>query len=191
VIAAFLLVGAQPHARFMVESVKDVLKCHIVQMSDLKTPEVPGVDEVVRLPFKVPLMVYRLRHLWNYPHERMLILDTDVLVKKSVEDVWGDFDIALTRRPSEASFGMPYNTGVMFSQNRSFWGACHDWLVWQRPEWQAWYGDQRAVARMAGSYNVKTLSAEEFNWSPNSRNDVSEARFWHFKGAIRKKWMIA
>jgi hypothetical protein len=191
VIASFLLVGDQPHARLMVKSVKDVIGCPIVQMSDLQTPQLEGVDEVIRLPFKVPLMVYRLRHLWNYPHERMLILDTDIICKKPVDDVWGDFDIALTKRPKKHSFGMPYNTGVMFSQNRNFWGACHDWLIWQRPNLQAWYGDQYAVARMAGSYNVKTLAVEEFNWSPNFVLDASDkARFWHYKGSIRKKWML-
>src|SRR5258708_24822697 len=134
----------------MVESVKDVLKCHVVQMSDSLTPQVAGVDEVVRILFRVPLMVYRLRHLWNYPHQRMLILDTDVLCKKPVDDVWGDCDVALTKRPQEESFGMPYNTGVMFSQSRNFWGSCHDWLVGQSKDLQAWYGDQLAVAKMAG-----------------------------------------
>ena len=76
-IASFLLVGEQSHAAQMVASVKEVHGCDVVQMSDLKTPKVDGVDEVVRQPFKIPLMLYRLRHLAAAQADDMLVLDTD------------------------------------------------------------------------------------------------------------------
>lgn len=192
-IASFLLVGDQSYVGRMVVSVQSVLGCPIVQMSDLKTPKVEGVDEVIRLPFRVPLMLYRLKHLASFPHEEMLILDTDVIAKAPVDDVWHfDFDIALTRRPEVESFGMPFNTGVMFSRTRDFWQDCYRWLETQKPELHAWYGDQHAVAAIAkrGEYDICSLPAEEFNWSPNSWEDSSDARFWHYKGRVRKKWLM-
>jgi len=200
-IASFLLVGEQPYAETMVRSIKDVHGCKVVQMSDLRTPAVPGVDEVVRIPFKVPLMLYRLKHLASYRHDEMLIVDTDVVAKKPIDDILQfDFDVALTLRDygelftgdgTDVSSTMPFNTGVMISRTTEFWAECFNWLAAESPELQRWYGDQRAVFEVTerGGYHVLALPCAEFNWAPNSRTDTSEARFWHYKGGIRKKWM--
>ena len=195
--AAFLLVGDQPYSRLMVQSLKQ-LKCPIIQMSDLKTPKVEGVDEVVRIPFRVPLTCYRLKHLAEFPHDEMLIVDTDVICKGQIGDVWeSEFDVAVTARDpgvffsygKDVSKDMPYNTGVMFSRSQSFWKDCLAWLSDQNDGIQQWYGDQLAVAAVSPRYSVKSLPCSEFNWSPNSRQDSSQARFWHYKGAVRKKWL--
>lgn len=200
-IASFLLVGRQHYAESMVASLKAVHGCEVVQMTDLRSDPVPGVDQVVRLPFRVPLMLYRLKHLLSFPHDELLIVDTDVIAKLPVEDLWEyPFDVALTLRDhgelyngDGADIGgeMPFNTGVMFSRSQQFWEDCYHWLERQSPELQNWYGDQKAVAQIAHrpQYLVQVLPCSEFNWAPNSRNDCSEARFWHYKGAIRKKWI--
>ena len=200
--ASFLLVGEQPaYVERMVESIKDVHGIPVVQMTDLKSPKVKGVDEVVRLPFKVPLMLYRLKHLSLYRHTEMLIVDTDVIAKRPVDDVWEiDFDVGLTfRNPGELYTGdgidrandMPFNTGVMFSRGNAFWRDCYSWLTHGTPEQQRWYGDQLAVANVARreTHSVLGLLCSEFNWSPSHRDDTSDARFWHYKGAVRKKWI--
>jgi hypothetical protein len=170
-------------------------------MSDLMTPAVEGVDEVVRIPFKIPLMSYRLKHLAELKHDDLLIVDTDVIAKTSVSDLWDDeFDVALTKRESGELYGgdgtdlasrMDFNTGVMFSRSRDFWAECYRWLVRQEDSLQRWYGDQRAVFEVVarGHYEVLVLDCAEYNWAPNSREDTSQARFWHYKGGIRKKWM--
>lgn len=199
--ASFLLVGEAPYAEKMVQSVKDVLGLPVVQMTDLRTKAVRGVDEVVRVPFKIPLMLYRLKHLASYRHTEMLILDTDVIAKRPVDDVWEiDFDVAVTLRlPGELYTGdgvdrhaeMPVNTGVMFSRSQEFWADCYSHLLGGTPEDHRWYGDQIAVSHVMRhkSYDVLCLLCSEFNWSPSHRDDVSDARFWHYKGAIRKKWI--
>lgn len=195
-----MLVGDQPYARHMVESLKDVHHCEVLQMSDLKTSAVPGVSEVIRLPFNIPLMLYRLKHLANLPEGDTLIVDTDVLAKHAIDDVWAQpFEIALTRRESgevldgttDISQVMPYNTGVMLSRSRQFWIDCREWLGHQPENLHQWYGDQHAVAEVARReiFDVLELPCAEFNWSPNSRGETSEARFWHYKGAVRKKWI--
>lgn len=200
-IASFLLVGHQPYAEAMVRSLKATQNCPVVQMSDLRTPKVVGVDEVVRIPFRVPLMLYRLKHLAAYPHDEMLIVDTDVIAKASVADIWDcDFDVGVTvREPGHLYNGdgvdiagrMDFNTGVMFSRSQAFWAECYRWLAAEDDSLQRWFGDQRAVFEVIhrGGYDTMFLRCAEFNWAPNHRYDSSAARFWHYKGAIRKKWI--
>jgi hypothetical protein len=202
-VASFLLVGHQPWAPLMVESIRRVTGYHVVQMSDLTTPEVDGADEVVRIPFRVPLMSYRLKHLANFPYDQWVTFDTDVLVKKGLDDVWHKpFDIAVTkRRPgkvtdtrdgTDVAPSMPFNTGVMFSREPQFWRDAYAWLRKQSDGVQAWYGDQLAVAEIASQdrYKVLKLPASEFNWTPATRDERSDARVWHYKGAEPKKWLL-
>jgi len=198
---SFLLVGSVPYAETMVQSMKDVHSLPVVQMTDLTSPAVAGVDEVVRLPFRIPLMLYRLKHLANYPHTEMLVVDTDVIAKRPVDDIWDrPFDVALTfRDPGELktadgidrSTEMPINTGVMFSRSRDFWRDAQAYLAHGTPELQRWYGDQVAVTEIMRRkmYDVLLLPCSEFNWAPSHRLDTSDAAFWHYKGAIRKKWI--
>ena len=198
---SFLLVGDQPYAEHMVASAKEVLGLPIVQMSDYDTPAVKGVTEVVRIVKEIPLMPFRLMHLAQFWHEEMLILDTDVIVKRPVDDVWArKFDVALCRRNDEYCFDtttgrniakkMPVNTGVMFSRGNSFWAEAAMWLC-DQPKYHDWWGDQMAVAEVCrrGKYHVLLLPESEFNWSPIDEHDTSEARFWHYKGKHRKAWI--
>lgn len=200
-IACFLLVGRQHYAPSMVRALKEVHGCEVVQMSDLRSEAVAGVDRVIRLPFKVPLMLYRFKHLLSFEHDELLIIDTDVIAKLPIEDVWErPFDVGLTLRDQGELYNgdgadiggdMPFNTGVMFSRSQQFWEDCYQWLEKQSPELQNWYGDQKAVAQIAHrpQYLVNVFPCSEFNWAPNSRDDSSNARFWHYKGAVRKKWI--
>jgi hypothetical protein len=200
-IASFLLVGEQPYAVSMVAALKEVHECPVIQMSDLNTPKVEGVDEIVRIPFKVPLMLYRFKHLANFDHNDMLIVDTDVIAKRPIDDVWRvHFDVALTIREQGELYNgdgadiggiMPFNTGVMLSRSQAFWRDCYTWLAKQSEEKQKWYGDQEAVAVVAGRkpYEVLILPCSKYNWAPTHSTDNSDAYFWHYKGAIRKKWI--
>jgi hypothetical protein len=198
---SFLLVGDQPWAKEMVASAKDVLGLPIIQMSDDETPEVPGVTHVVRIKREIPLMPYRLMHLASFGHDEMLILDTDIIVKKPVDDVWDrKFDVALCQRKDKFCFDtvtgknvanmMPFNTGVMFSRSNTFWAEAAIWLC-DQPDYHDWYGDQMAVAEVCrgGKHHVLLLPGEEFNWSPLTESDTSGARIWHYKGKFRKAWM--
>lgn len=201
-VASFLLVGNQPWCERMVRSVKTVTGYRIVQMSDLETSKVNGVDEVVRIGKDMELMPFRLLHLASYPHDEMLILDTDILLRKPVEDVWArDFEIALCHREEskltiqgtdfDVAKMMPFNTGVMFSRSQEFWAHCAVWLSEQPLENQKWWGDQMAVAQMAPKFRTLVLPSQEFNWTPKSADDQSDARVWHYKGTNRKEWMLS
>lgn len=198
---SFLLVGEQPWAAHMVESANRVLGVPVIQMSDEATPKVEGVAHVVRMAKEIPLMPYRLMHLASFGHEEMLILDTDVIVKKSVDDVWArKFDVALCRRDEQFCFDkgtgknvaslMPVNTGVMFSRSNVFWAEAAIWLC-EQTDYQKWWGDQMAVAEVCKreKYHVLLLPSHEFNWTPLDEQDSSDARIWHYKGEKRKAWI--
>ena len=197
-IASFLAVGEQPWARLMVRSVKRHTGYPVVQMSDEDTREVPGVDAVVRIPREgMGLMSYRLLHLADFAHEEMLILDADVIMKASVDDVWERaFDVALCQRePGRVLYRdediaplMPFNTGVMFSRSNAFWKHCSVWLEEQTPDKKVWWGDQLAVAAMAPKFHTLVLPSKEFNWTPDSADQESAARAYHYKG-LRKAWI--
>lgn len=198
-VVTFLQVGQQTWSAAMVESAK-TLGYPIVQMSDLKTPRVAGVDEVIRLPMKVPLMPFRLKHLALCPYKTWLTLDTDILVKKPVADVFErSFDVAITRRTegvclhngTDIAPSMPFNTGVIFSRTPEFWMEAYDWLRSQDDAKQHWWGDQLAVAEIANrlKYHVLVLPGHEFNWTPSHEGEQSEARIWHYKGVNRKEWI--
>lgn len=178
----------------MVDSAQ-ILGLPIVQMSDEDTPAVEGVTEVIRLRKEIPLMPYRLLHLAQFPHET-LVLDTDVLVKSQVDDVWArSFDIAICRRDEPHIWDkaidiaplMPVNTGVVFSRSQRFWQEAAVWLF-NHTAYHQWYGDQMAVAKICPKYHTLLLPAHEFNWTPLDPQDSSEARLWHYKGP-RKEWM--
>ena len=200
-VATFLLVGDQPWAPLMVESINRVTGYPVVQLSDLDTPEVEGVDDVVRLPMREALMPFRLRHLADCPYEQWVTFDTDILVKKSLDDVWArDFDIAITHRTEgrclhngvDIAPAMPFNTGVMFSRDPEFWRQAYLWLRKQPQENQIWWGDQLAVAEIAkrNQFHILVLPGSEFNWTPDTPGEKSDARVWHYKGANRKEWML-
>lgn len=194
-------VGTCSYAHKMVQSVKSVLNVPVVQMTDLKSVPVEGVDEVRRLPFKVGLMMFRMKHLIEYPHDEMAILDTDIIAKKAIDEVWAQpFDVALTRRAGGRLLDanghdlgpfMPFNSGVMFSRTTEFWRDCYSIMQLMPPDLQNWYGDQFAIAEIAkrGKYKVLELQCMDYNWTPKTPEDSSSASFWHYKGDKRKDWM--
>lgn len=189
-IVSFLLSYQEaPYAEKMVAAAKEVHGCDVVQMTDLVTPKVTGVDEVIRHKPDVPLMVFRLRHLATFHHQDMLILDTDVICKAPCPEVWAkDFDVALTKRDAEF---MPYNTGVMFSRSIDFWQDSLDFLLRRcKPHHQNWYGDQLAVNGVVKTnrYTVLDLPCGTYNWTPEAQDETSDAKFWHYKGC-RKEWI--
>jgi hypothetical protein len=196
---AFLHVGDDLRLpTIMVASAKR-LGYALVQMSDERSPAVPGVDAVTRLPWDGErLMTYRLQHLAVFP-EPALIVDTDVMILRDVCAIWErEFDVALTRRigpaldPNGVDLAemMPYNTGVMFSRSQAFWERCYALCREFPPEVQRWYGDQYAVRFAAPEFKVLELPVDPYNYSPASpEEDVSGKLIVHYKGE-RKEWML-
>lgn len=206
----FLHVGADTQlARLMVESVRSAMPgVAVTQMSDgLTASRVEGVDEVRDLPYHPAwggrLMTYRMRHLADLPQDDWLILDTDVIVQKNVDDVFCgmhrlEIDATLTRRRGvildERGVNlverMPYNSGVMFCRSPRFWARCLEVCESLPLEEQRWFGDQLSLVRAAPDFSFAELPCEIFNYSPDRADeDLSHVAIVHYKGK-RKKWML-
>lgn len=200
---AFLLVGRKRHARlasFMVSSLRKVMPdAQIIQQTDSVTKAIAGVDRVERLDWNgKQLMTYRLRHLSNLK-EPTLVLDVDIVVQRDVSEIEQvEGDIVLTSRHAakeELADAMPYNTGVMFVRNPTFFSDCWEWCKQASSEVQRWGGDQLAVAAVVkdGKFTVSTIPGRIYNFSPKRRGDkrLEQAAIVHYKGADRKRWMVA
>lgn len=213
--AAFLHVGPDLELpELLVASLKKAMPVtRVVQLSDVETARVPGVDDVVRRPWDhTNLMTFRLEHYAALPADaRYLLLDTDMIVQADVSSVFEldpSFDVAMHKRettivvpPAWPDFPellhqdlakiMPFNTGVIFARNARFWQVALESLRGLEARYHRWFGDQVAVriAVETGAFKVLELHPA-FNFTPNTEGeDVSRAYVVHYKGP-RKAWMI-
>lgn len=195
---AFLHAQQEPtYANAMVQSVQRHMPgVELLQLTDEWTPELEGCRAVRKKWDGNDIMVFKMRHLSELEGE-ILALDTDVKVQADVSSVFAlPFDVALTWRdgPIRGPSGqditkiMPINCGVMFSRNPEFWRACVEFCMVHEVE--HWCADQLTVPHVARGFNVLRLHCDNFNHTPNSRDeDVSSRLIVHYKGD-RKDWML-
>lgn len=190
-------------ASLMVQSVRAAMpNVEIVQMTDTKTMDIPGVDTLIRIKPHCELMPYRLYHLAQFPAGDAIFLDTDVIVRRDLSAVFSEpFDVCLTYRKKGIKFNgsdvaqwMPYNTGVIFSRRPGFFRDAYEHCLTLSADHQLWFGDQLAIKAVAdsGKYRVSELPCAQWNYTPNKPDeDVSEKFAVHYKGAPRKAWMLS
>lgn len=193
-------------AENMVQSVIEILPdAHIVQMTSPTTMSIPGISQRVERVVRkdnAPLMIYRLEHLANLPHEEMLLLDIDVVMQRDPWQVFDTaFDMCFTKRDRDVTVdgksiaaAMPYNIGVMFSRSQQFWREAHRYVQALSPEHQQWWGDQLAVKHLvdSGRYKIHEVSADPYNYSPLVPSEDVRRKFMvHWKGKWRKEVLMA
>ncbi len=192
-------------ARRMVVSAKEAMPgIEIVQMTDMRTPIIRGVDDAQLVETKEgdEFMPYRLKHLSLFEGDG-IFLDTDIIVKRDLREAFDEpFEVGLTKRDypifgkqtgQNLAEAMPYNTGVMFSRSQGFWRDCYEYCLSLPKEKQQWWGDQLAVKAIAesGEYKVKVFNCETWNRVPVRSDDLGDAYAVHYKGEKRKEWMLA
>ena len=195
----FFVQGSGIHwdlAKHLIASCKK-LNLSVFQLTDDKTPECEGVDGVVRLGGTVPMAIRRMT-LQSMLAGEWLFVDTDVVLQKDPSQVFrSPFDIALTDRVGslwEHSPGvknMPFNTGVVFSRQPSFFKRVVGALKGLPPPLQEWYGDQLVICEMQKQNQVsaRILPGQVYNFTPANRDDDrSHAAIIHYKGP-RKAWI--
>jgi hypothetical protein len=177
------------------------------QLSDGQSPAIDGTDGILRLP-SAPLALLTAVHYAQRDGEWLLV-DTDVIVQRDVRAVFDDqsFDVAVASRsgtlvanelePSHESAKfmerMPHNIGVVFSRCPAFWHEVAQRVAKQNAQAQAWMANQQQACDLIreGKYRSKVLDPG-FNWSPRtSDEDVSGHAIVHYKGPVRKPWMLA
>lgn len=191
------------HASALVRECRRLMPtCPVVQLSDTRTPPVPGVGEVQRLTpveSQAPLLDQRLS-LYARCVGEWLLLDTDVQVRNSVAGVFDDalFDVALCDRnwphlPQGEPMlqTMPFNTGVVFTRRELFWMQVLDtYRSFPEAVRADWLSEQQAVYAVvrSGRFRVKILSGMAYNYPPDRADAIPPiAALVHYKGP-RKAW---
>lgn len=223
-------IRGQKHARLADVSIAAARKvmpaAHFQVATDDPEVTVAGA-EMVRFDPGLPLMVAnleaQLQILWRH-RTPVWFLDTDVLLVKPLPELW-DEQIAVTWRdnlggklkddPDELQVvaTMPYNFGVIGVQPGP---RVIEAFLWMRervrvmnPDLQRWYGNQLALASLAGprpasgeaieqrripwsltlpwpSVTVRKLPGEVYNYTPAEVDeDLTERVALHFKGHSR------
>jgi hypothetical protein len=194
-------------ADLMIRSVRATMPdVEIVQLTDEASPKVDGADSVRRLP-PGKMLERRIEHYGNC-EGNWLLLDTDVIVRRDVREVFRDrFDVGLTTRdwPHIAQSpmllaAMPFNTGVVFSRSPVFWrDVLAQWRAFPVETQQDWMSEQLAVALVANrrrsgeirtQHEVMALNGMVYNCPPALPDMYHDAAILHFKGN-RKAWMRA
>lgn len=181
----------------LVRSVRSAMPgVEVVQFTDESSPAVLGVDRVRRRP-PGKMLERRMEHYAECEGEWLLV-DTDVLVRQDVRDVFADgvFDVALADRSwphlpqkEDVLATMPFNSGVMFSRSPDFWRSVL--AIWREAGKNDWMSEQRAVyeAVRSGRHRVKILPGMKYNYPPKGPKDpLDGVAIAHFKGE-RKQWM--
>ena len=193
---------SQAVAKVMVASCKAAMpNVEVIQLTDVDTEPLEGVDGVIRRHRGDSWPEFFLRHMITMPYPEVLKLDYDVIVQRSVEEVFQlPFDLALTRRIiNDTTCGPmirvknPHNHGVMFMRHgakpffeyayREFLGIQDDngWM-------DVSYILEEAAAQ--GTCRWIQLPGERYNYTPKHRDeDVSNCAIVHYKGN-RKWWMV-
>ena len=168
--------------------------CPVMQLTDQKSPKVPGIDNAVRLwQNEAPLLEQRLKHYANCSGE-WLHVDTDVSIRNNVQGVFDDkvFDVALCDRnwshlpqSEHVLHTMPFNTGVVFVRNHFWQDVLNVWLNFPKVVQDDWLSEQRAVYEVvkSGRHRVKILPGALYNYPPTGLDDAPiTAALVHYKG---------
>lgn len=216
---AFFAIGnpAFLEASLLVRSVR-LLKSDIaiLQLTDVTTPEVPGVSEVMRFKGLNPghIMTARVEAFAAVDTSvPTLFLDTDMLmlrVPASLSELTSSCEVTrLCRRYYErnAVFNWRFR-GLSFDEHRGktldeafpwlacatfvyrtqFWSKCLQRLHDLRGDYHVWYGDQEAMRQVieATVTSSNPLCERDFAALPDKIKCQESPYILHFKGASRK-----
>lgn len=171
-LAALAIASARKHMR----------DAHIVHLTDMDTPALTGVDEVMRVPTSRRALAHSM------VDGEVIFIDVDTIIKKDVSHVLDDksFDIAVSRRRNVMGTHNEFNSGVVFSRCQKFWSHVH--IEWEKDNY-AFNEHAFNTVIHGGQYRVAYLDAT-YNYTPKSdTEDVSMANIVHYKGK-RKAWML-
>jgi hypothetical protein len=188
-------------ARIMVASCRRTMPGVAVKMiTDLTTPAIEGVDEVLRKRREGWHWIPWLTDFCAQLRGNVLYLDTDIVVQKDLRVLFNvPCDALFTNRGDKIFQGrnMPFLFGVVAYRTPEFWLEVRD-RVMAMPEqldWN-WWGSQVAVWEMfveqqqgRDKWKIACVDKEVYNYTPKNPMD-RPADKWvlHFKGD-RKQWM--
>ncbi len=188
------------YAEYFMKSLRQFMpKANVVQVTDLDSPRIAGVDDVRRFETReycrktVNGLGFELLSKLNL--RKMIFVDPDMMFTENIEYLFeGDFEISIATRMRKDHMKRwfkkkyPYNSLIVLKTGR-FWKDCCDALAGFRA---SWYSNMGAVAKVvdSGKYSVNLLSGNLYNKVPQSETDFDrKAKVFHFKGTNRKEYM--
>lgn len=180
-------------------------QARVVQVSDDASPEVEGVDEVLRRrPAHDRTMLFRTQLFAEVPVEAPTwFIDTDMLCHRELPDA-GDFDAALCVREFRVDalfnpdFGpedfseyagrtmgeaFPIVGCVTLVASPGFWPAVRETFEALPAKYHQWYGDQEALRIVSGSGRFRLARLPESVFACLPEHEGAEAPFFtHYKG---------
>lgn len=184
-------------------------------------------DQTTQFPFQEDRETYRFDFDSQYPilsrtqaqlqflknqnvKSHIVFLDSDMLVQTCLNDVFAKpFDVGLTYRPGS----MPINGAFICVNQHGYAAASHffekmlELMTTEFKTFQAWYGDQLALAKMVpvppivqeeeilfshAEIRFLLLPASQYNFTTSAKlmnGDYSDKKILHFKGT-RKRFML-
>lgn len=202
----------------LVESIRRVHpQSAIVQMTDMQTPEIPGVSEVRRAEGNPDhIMVSRVQS-FAARGEAGIYLDTDILVTRPLNHLLeGDYDVGLTERDQQPNMPISPQVGPMYfpefngkttyqqfpylasltllPRPCAFFADCLQVLNGLKEEYKRWYGDQEAMRIVVeqGGYRFRKFPQSRVNYVPGvteqpDRERISALDTVHFKGQLKTR----
>lgn len=188
---------ADQHARgsIVLRSIRHFMPhAHVTQVSDESCPVVPGVDGVVRHPWRKgrDWIQFRFEALDAYAMKvgDHLQLETDTVVRRDVSYVMErDFDVAMCVTPDRRDAVL--NGGVIFCKHSALYRVGLG-IYNARPDLQdAWEGGQTTQSMAARSMRCEFLDFYRYNYTPERAGVVPPtAEIVHYRGR-RKRFMAA
>jgi hypothetical protein len=187
----------------------------IVQMTDLASPAIAGVDAVERRPAPHRnIMLYRMQLFAEAPTSGPTwFLDTDMICNRPLLFEGGgdpqvavcvrEFDRAgiFNHRGGGADFSeyagrrlgdlYPYVGCATLLENSSFWAECLADYLTLDPKFFNWYGDQEAIRNVvqSGRFPVAALPESLYACLPEHQTPAMNPVISHYKGR-RKALML-
>lgn len=163
-------------------------KAKIIQLSDLETGEIQGVDLCFRVDSS-PFAIWNFDATLLFPAPQFLRVDYDTMIRGEVSDVFEhDFDIAIAKEHNGRM-----NNGVVFVKSKAIFEDAKQHYLHDTPM-DGWQDIQTAMQMSidSGLFRVRKLD-QSYNLIFKPDRMISavpdEAKIVHFKG-MRKGMML-
>lgn len=172
-----------------------------VQVTDMRTPQIPGVDEVIRVR-GAKYVKLQCDGMAQVP-EPFIRVDTDMVFQadlRSVFDIPGEWTVAGCGHGDpkmlETEFGRQYRYSGAVAAFRNGGAAEYFGRIWarhvqaERDDWMGVVLTANEIAEdMAADGKLAILDGYTWNYSPTTREDRPvDAKVLHYKGS-RKRWL--
>lgn len=190
------------YAIYCMDSIKKFMPTsNVVQVTDMESPKLYGVDEVIRFEPKTEVSFdtvgyVGIEFLSRLYFDEMIYIDPDMMFNGDVEHLLhGEQDITISCRMKNDHMKKwyqkryPYNSLIAI-KTPQFWQDCYKRLNGFKKI--SWFSNMNVIRKAvdSGKYVVKIVNGDSYNKVPQREDDFTEnAVVFHFKGFDRKEYM--